>query len=266
MIIETTYPATVSDFRLDKYEVTVGRFRKFVDAVVGGWRPTAGAGKHAHLNAGQGLSNSNAEGGYEPGWDPAWNTDDTTYRMHAAKSDWNSSLSCSEAYQTWTTTAEANESRPINCVNWYQAAAFCAWDGGFLPSEAEWNYAAAGGSEQRYYPWSNPANSAVIDCDAAAYSACDGDTLNSGTLSPEGDGRYGQSDLAGNVFEWALDWYVTPYHVTCSDCANTTPATLRVLRSASFTEDVTRLTSSHRHSLTPYYRNAGIGLRCARTP
>lgn len=48
-------PATLSTFRLDKYEVTVGRFRKFVDAVVGGWLPTAGAGKHSHLNGGAGL-------------------------------------------------------------------------------------------------------------------------------------------------------------------------------------------------------------------
>ena len=37
---DPTYPATVSDFYLDKYEVTVGRFRAFVTAYTGGWRPT----------------------------------------------------------------------------------------------------------------------------------------------------------------------------------------------------------------------------------
>jgi formylglycine-generating enzyme required for sulfatase activity len=45
-----SYPATVTDFRLDKYEVTVGRFRKFKAAWDAGWRPSAGAGKHEHLN------------------------------------------------------------------------------------------------------------------------------------------------------------------------------------------------------------------------
>jgi sulfatase modifying factor 1 len=51
-----TLPAKVSTLRLDKYEVTVGRFRKFVDAWVGGWRPMAGEGKHAHLNGATTLS------------------------------------------------------------------------------------------------------------------------------------------------------------------------------------------------------------------
>ena len=64
------YPATISDFRLDKYEVTVGRFRKFVDAWVGGWHPSAGEGKHTHLNGGAGLVNT--AGGNEPGWDASW--------------------------------------------------------------------------------------------------------------------------------------------------------------------------------------------------
>jgi formylglycine-generating enzyme required for sulfatase activity len=56
--------ATIAGFRLDKYEVTVGRFRNFVDAVVSGWRPAAGAGKHTHLNGGQGLTNSGMGAGH----------------------------------------------------------------------------------------------------------------------------------------------------------------------------------------------------------
>src|SRR5580704_6839465 len=56
--------------------------------------------------------------------------------------------------ETWTETAGSSENLPITEAHWYAAYAFCIWDGGFLPSEAEWNYAAAGGSDQRAYPWS----------------------------------------------------------------------------------------------------------------
>ena len=59
-----------------------------------------------------------------------------------------------------------HETLPINCIDWYEAYAFCIWDGGFLPSEAEWEYAAAGGDEQREYPW----GSTDPECDLATSS------------------------------------------------------------------------------------------------
>ncbi|MEB2312890.1 MAG: SUMF1/EgtB/PvdO family nonheme iron enzyme, partial [Polyangiaceae bacterium] len=144
------YPATVADFRLDEYEVTVGRFRKFVEAWVDGWRPVAGAGKHTHLNGGLGLVNGGAGGGNEPGWDASWSSE-----LAQSTVDWDTNLACYSGYETWTPSAGGNENRPINCASWYELQAFCIWDGGFLPSETEWHYAASGGSEQRKYPWGN---------------------------------------------------------------------------------------------------------------
>lgn len=251
------YPATVSDFRLDKYEVTVGRFRKFKAAWDGGWRPSAGAGKHTHLNGGSGLADSGAAG-YEPGWNTAWATS-------AAPTD--GSLSCSASYQTWTSAGGANENRPINCMNWYQAQAFCIWDGGFLPSEAEWNYAAAGGSQHRVYPWSSPATPTSVDDTRAVYCGGSCSSTQNVGMKPDGNGRYGQADLAGNVWEWTLDWPALPYVVTCNNCAYTTSSSSRVLRGGSFLSDASALLAGvRRGGDSPDARHYGLGARCARTP
>src|SRR5260370_21429035 len=56
-------------------------------------------------------------------------------------------------YSTWTDMPGAHEELPINCVNWFEAYAFCIWDGGFLPSSAELEYTSAADCQQREYPW-----------------------------------------------------------------------------------------------------------------
>jgi formylglycine-generating enzyme required for sulfatase activity len=263
--LDGTHSATVSAFKLDKYEVTVGRFRKFVDAWVGGWRPAAGAGKHVHLNGGQGLSNGS--GGFEPGWDPAWSTS-----FKATKVAWDGELSCHTSYQTWTSEAGANERRPITCATWFEQYAFCIWDGGFLPSEAEWQYAAAGGSEGRKYPWgaTDPganANLAVYGCYFNGTGSCS-DVTNIAPVGSvaAGNGKWGHADLAGNVWEWMLDWYATPYPLSAStNYVNVTTAAERVRRGGSFIYSAGGLRASGRDDNDPAYRSLFIGARCSRT-
>ena len=260
---DASFPATVSSFKLDKYEVTVGRFRQFVDAWVGGWRPAAGAGRHTHLNGGNGLAAIG--GGHEPGWDTTWED-----LLASTKLAWDTSLACvAPGTQTWTSTAGSNEKRPLNCVAWQEALAFCTWDGGFLPSEAEWNYAAAGGSEQRVYPWSTPANSTTIDCSHATYN--DGASCSAsgpkgvGSASP-GNGKWGHADLGGNVWEWALDWGAS-YSSECSDCTNLTlPASRKAIRGGGYTVSASLVAASYRSDAPPESRGFGIGIRCARSP
>lgn len=253
------YPAAISAFRLDQYEVTVGRFRPFLKAVVGGWRPAAGQGKHAHLNGGKGLAA--VGGGYEAGWDSSWSSN-----LPATESDWSTKLSGG----TWTAVVGNGEKLPISNLSWYEAYAFCIWDDGFLPSEAEWNYAAAGGSEQRVYPWSAafPPGSTALSCAQAWYSACSssGAPIAVGSESPAGDGKWGQSDLAGNLYEWTLDWQ-TDYVNPCIDCVALTPApgTGKVMRGGTSLFNGSLSTGGRSQAVaTGHYTD--IGFRCARTP
>ncbi len=275
-------PATVSDFRLDKYLVTVGRFRQFVAAWRGGYYPPAGSGIHTCVNGGQGLVNNASPGTYEMGWD-ATNWNNTT---DVDPTDANLALCLhSNMYpiSTWTPRPARNENLPINCVTWYEAYAFCVWDGGFLPSEAEWEYAAAGGSQQREYPWGSAAPGTACPgtgCEYAIYgcyypSGSGGCSLDSGVMNIapvgyafRGAGRWGQLDLAGEVSEWTLDLGEPPYTTPCTNCAYTTPDTdpFRTTGGGDFANFAVFLLAVPSVDGYAMARHDIVGLRCARTP
>jgi len=270
-------PATVSSFRLDKYLVTVGRFRQYVNSLtVGtGTPPANGSGKHTHVNGGSGLANSASAGTYEAGWDAAsWNMYIAT--GPSAVTTWNANLSSSECspYYTWTNTAGSQETLPVDCVNWYEAYAFCIWDGGFLPSEAEWEYTAAGGSQELEYPWGSTAPGtgsqyAIYNC---YYPDGTGSCSGVRNIAPVGTAtlgaaHWGQMDMAGEMWEWNLDWYAN-YVDPCIDCADLSPLSGRLVRGGYFYGGASYLLPPGRNNLDfgPAHRDGGIGFRCARTP
>jgi formylglycine-generating enzyme required for sulfatase activity len=256
---DVMYPATVSDFRLDRFEITVGRFRAFVEAYTGA-PPATGAGAHPLIPG--------------SGWNTLWNVAALPLDKAALLDE----ITCSPNYGTWTHEVGPNENLPMNCISWFVAFTFCAWDGGRLPTEAEWNYAAAAGNEQREYPWSNPPSSLTIDGSYAVYDCMgDGspagvcsrlDIVQVGSRSPKGDGKWGQADLAGNLKEWNLDFYADAYSSTaaCQDCANVQSGSTRVIRGGYYFLDVSALLSSVRGSDIPLRREHSLGARCARTP
>jgi formylglycine-generating enzyme required for sulfatase activity len=80
-----------------------------------------------------------------------------------------------------------------------------------------------------------------------------------------GAGRWGQLDLAGEVYEWTLDWY-GGYVDPCIDCAYLTGGSTRVIRGGNVGDSTTNLLPPSRTDVPPTERYAGIGFRCARTP
>ncbi len=252
MNLNASYPATLSSFVLDTYEVTVGRFRAFVDAGKGTQQqpPAAGDGAHALIPS--------------SGWDAAWNVSLPTDTATLA-----ASVACGSSYQTWTATPGSNESLPISCVTWYMAFAFCAWDGGFLPTEAEWNYAASGGSEQRAYPWSVPAGALAIDCSYANFDngpKCVGTLNRVGSESPMGNARWGHADMGGNLAEWTLDT-AGAYGNPCNDCARLATSANHMSRGGDYQTIAVSLRTGFRDAPgTSSDFRGSIGLRCARAP
>jgi formylglycine-generating enzyme required for sulfatase activity len=253
----STYIAAVNDFRLDKFEVTVGRFRQFV-AEYPQNKPRKDAGAHP-LIAGS-------------GWREAWNES-----LPETQDALVSSMKCTSDFETWTDEVGPRERVPINCVSWFVAFAFCAWDGGRLPTSAEWNYAAAGGPEQRSYAWGNePAPSpmyAVYDCLADGSQAQDcaiTDIPLVGSL-PAGNGKFGQADLAGSMFEWVIDWFAL-YTTPCTNCANIDDPGADNARTAwggdwSHKEDLLFSHSRVGYGVDSDYPNHPFhGFRCARDP
>jgi formylglycine-generating enzyme len=195
----------LDSYYIDKFEVTNGRFAKFVEAIQS---------------------------------EPPWGfSDKETPVLHL--------------------------DQPVRWVNWMDATGYCLWAGKRLPTEAEWEKAARG-PDGRIYPWGN-------DPPTPAHAVFGLKEGGADTVSPignrdKGKSLYGVHDLAGNLYEWASDWYDEQFYSKNPAINPRGPAegVAKVQRGGSYTNTPYRLRSSFRTKGDPTEHDPNVGFRCAQ--
>ncbi|MBI2945314.1 MAG: SUMF1/EgtB/PvdO family nonheme iron enzyme, partial [Candidatus Wallbacteria bacterium] len=228
------------DFFVGRTEVTNAQYRRFLEA------PDGAANHSGHAD------------------DPAGVTKDHT------PADWGTD---------WYAARSSGETAPVVSVDWYDAAAYCAWAGLELPTEAQWEYAARG-TDGRIYPWGNEehgtggiyrANGTTTDypgflADGFRFTAPVGAYF-PGALPPQADGLspFGAQDMAGNVWEWCRDWIHTAYYQDPGSNVDPTgpagPGAGRVARGGAWFDAVFWLRCASRIWFTPDTRTSYTGFR-----
>ena len=158
----------------------------------------------------------------------------------------------------------SNLDHPVCNLNWAQARAYCAWVGGRLPSEAQWEYAARGGLADRLYPWGDilgPVNANYGD-----NHDWEGTTSPVGSFAPNG---FNLVDIVGNVWEWISDWYDPEVYQSRSAREPTEDPEVyvdklhkKVVRGASWLSIPVETRVSNRGFFTPADAVRDFGFRC----
>jgi formylglycine-generating enzyme required for sulfatase activity len=225
------HKVVVKSFYIDKYEVTVAEFEKFVNAT---------------------NYKTNAE---KEGWSYIWNGSSWVKKNGVY---WLCGID-------GKLITESKKNYPVIHVSWYDANAYALWAGKRLPTEAEWEYAARGGKNSRGYRYSGSDNIK----DVAWYCEEHGIvTIHEvGAKQPNELGIY---DMSGNVWEWCHDWYSENYYYNSmyENPQGPVSGIYRVLRGGAWSclepYNSVYIRSYMMNLNIPTYRDIWVGFRCAK--
>lgn len=157
------------------------------------------------------------------------------------------------------------ENHPVINVTWYGAKAYADWSGGFLPTEAQWEYACRAGTTTAFYFGDS-------DTDMGAYGWSYENNTTGGYPSgtkPVGlklPNAWGLYDMHGNVFEWCSDWYGAYGSGPDTDPVGPNTGSSRVLRGGDWIGDARGCRSAYRDFANPGFADSDVGFRVAFVP
>lgn len=233
--------AGVRSFLMDKTEVTVQEFRKFIKA--------AGYKTEAEKFGNSGVF------------------------FHDKNNWWKMTDGATWEYPQGPGQPRASDDHPVTQVSWNDAAAYAAWTGKRLPSEIEWEHAARNATNNTArYSWGEEAivnnkwTLNVFQGDFPSQNINEDGYLYTSPVGSFGKSPLGLSDLAGNVWEWCADDKISYVDLSNGRFGNAIPSE-KVMRGGSFLCETTRCHGyrvSSRAFSTPETSLMHIGFRCVK--
>ena len=231
---QPVHKVTISSFNMGKFEVTVGEFRKFINAT--NYKTTAEQ---------DGYSYAWVDGKFEQQSGVNWQYDGFGFKR-----------------------TPAQDNQPVIFITWDDANRYCQWLSSQkgklyrLPTEAEWEYAARGGSKSKGYQYSGSNNLADV---AWFGDDSNGQAHNVGQKKPNELGIY---DMGGNVWEWCQDWFANEYYANSPEKDPQGPETgsFRVDRGGDWHGTTRYCRVGYRGSLAPRWRTHVVGFRIVSVP